>query len=132
MPPKLGDHHQIMGDHRVRHVPFVQDLVEPQQFISVMPRPRRMICHPMCKFLVEGLCLRKPDPIMIGGIFKCVLHRLHKAGVIEDGIVISNFTKFDHVADKHVYKQPVRVNFGVQSNVMRSYWNRQLPISLIQ
>jgi len=91
-----------------------------------------MICHPVGKFSVEGLSLREPDPVMIGGILERVFHRPQKAGVIEDGIVISNFTKFDHVANRHFYKQPVRVDFGDLSNVMRSYWNRQLPIGLIQ
>jgi len=71
-----------------------------------------MICHPVGELAVEGLCLRKPDPVMTGGVLERVFHRPQKAGVIEDGIVISNVT--------------------VQSNVMRSYWNLQLPISLIQ
>jgi len=46
---------------------------------------------------------------MIGGILECVLHRLQKAGVIENRVVISDVTKFDHVANKHFREQTVRL-----------------------
>ena len=56
-----------------------------------------MICHLMGKLAIEGFGLREPDPTMSSGILKCVFHRLQKAGVIENGVVISNVLVLNHV-----------------------------------
>ena len=101
MTPELGDSHQIVDDHCVRHVPFVQDFVESHQFISMILRPRRMICHPIGKLAVEGLGLRKPNPAVRCGIFEGVFHRLQKAGVIEYWITISNVMELNHLVAYH-------------------------------
>ena len=55
----------------------------------------------MCKLAVKGFGLRKPDPVMSGGIIECVFHRLQKAGMIECWIVISNVTELNHVFAYH-------------------------------